>query len=217
LHRRLQALHDAQPLHCRRAAADFYAMLHNWLNEPWAATSSGGDVVGYVVGDLRRGFTSELVADTPARAFEVACAWARIAEANATIHAPALHNELTEQLCRAAERAWIGHSANWRVFRWPEVLSALMRARARTAPLEAGRVVVRATEWKRSLRIESGPGGVECAWVDEPAEVTLPERDLLRVLTGPVPPSCLLADSGVARSLGRLWPLPLWISHPDHV
>ena len=216
--RRAVALHDDQPAHAVRAAADFYKYLVCWYHRPWAAIDGKGAMVGYLVAGDSGDQVMELVADDDATALEMVKAWTTDhceGSASFGIHPWAVRH--AQLLARYCETMSVGSTGNWQVLDWPAVGDAVMKLRRRCAPMAEGEVVLE-VEGTGVLRLWVSGGEAGCqdakgARVD----LTCNAPTAMRVLFGPLKPSSVCDLPAGAVILESWCPLPLSWARQDGV
>lgn len=215
---RALALHDRQPAHAVRPAADFARYLVSWFHRPWAAIDGDGEMVGYLVADESGGQVPELVAADDAAALEMVKAWtADHCKGSATFEIHPWSLRQVQTLGRYCESMSVSGTGNWQVLDWVPALDALMKLWRHCVTMAEGEVVLR-VEGAATMRlaVRGDEAGCEVAQ-DAPPDLTCDGPTAMRLLFGPLRPSAVCDLPRKAGILESWCPLPLSWGRQDGV
>ena len=205
---RAQALHDAQPLHAVRPAADFHLYLRTWHHEPHAAFDAKGRLVGYLVTNKSGDYVAEFAARHDNDAFNLLQAWVLQRDGDGVnFDLSPLPSALLHRVTQCCEHVQLRSASNWQVFDWAATLDALLKARHTAAPLPKGAVVV-GVKGQGRFRLEVAGTAARCRTTAARADVEADAPTVTRLLFGPLKPAQVLPLGGRAAVLEAWCPLP---------
>lgn len=208
------ALFEAQPHRCERSRERFPAFLRHWWMRPLSLRRDGR-VVGYAVVGQGDGVTELVLTDAGDAVDAVRALMAFLHRDSLRIEVQPTLPELGAALGRVAEHVTVATSGNWRVFDWPRVVTALLRAKAGATALLDGEATLGVGDETLALSVHGGR--VACERTRGPAMLRLDPLTATRLLMGPVEPRLVAPLPPDATALSSWCPLPLSFSRQDHV
>lgn len=218
----LHHLHAQQPNRVERPWAALPLILRNWRLTTWVARSAAGRLLGYAVGNDARDEIVELVAGDPADLEAMIAGlstWLPEGTKALSLVTSGEALPIQQRLAATAQEVQLERNGNWRLYRWPRVLSVLMAWRGRQQRLSDGAARLRIEDQRLAITVRDGqPQVTALAPEAGPSEeLNLTHHQAVRLFFGPVavplgpglPPS--------AAALAHWCPLPLYLSRPDHV
>lgn len=213
----LKKLHDAQPLYCQRPAEAFNHYLQSWFYQPMLARDREGKIVGYLAAHQEKNQINELVAQDPQAAAQIVRPWVLQSDADVQLCLSGPTEPVLRRLGEFAETVTTEPTGNWRIFDWPRVVDALLKAQHAASPLMHGSVSLGIGDTATVFRLTVDDQGARCESVKGPADLTADPLTMTRLLFGPLPSSAVMQLPPAASILSAWCPLPLGFSPQDKV
>jgi hypothetical protein len=216
----LSSLYEQLPIRCQRSKESFSSHLRNWRRRAIVARDSDGRVAAYACLDPKEWNCVECCGRTPEAMEAIVRHLVENGGRPLRVSMPLIQDAVLLRLRELADDVSLIEAGNWRIYHWPAVIGALMRASHRARPLVPGSCVLRLRTgpWSDApkqdvvIRLAVEPDPV-CVESNEAPQVVASASEALLLLTSPVPPV-------VPMSVGTLscWrPLPLMIPMQDRI
>ncbi|MBL8875046.1 MAG: GNAT family N-acetyltransferase [Phycisphaerae bacterium] len=216
----LHALMQRQPIRCIRTADSFPRHLRNWRRRPLVVRDLRGHALGYTCFDANDATCVECCVENSEALSALLSYCIGAAKRPVRVSVPMIRDLQFNHLERLADDASLIEAGNWRIYQWPAVMTALLKARQSAMPLPPDTFVIRIDA------NASGPSGTgaehfrltidshaTCEFSDDAPDFEGSAAQVLRALTDPIPPNLPLR----AAQLGLWRPLPLVIPMQDRV
>ena len=215
-----KTLHDAQPIRCDRPLEDFFRYCVCWKFRPWAAFDRSDELVGYLIADDAGTVVPELVGGSAELSIRMVRAWVERSciGKNLRIKRSPVPDALFRELAANSERMEVCPSRNWQIFKWNEVVEALLQTKLQSTSLPDGSVSIAIDGWGViELRVDGE--NARCRRSDKATDPDLvcDPTTALRILFGPLAPSQIASLPRQARVLEAWCPLPLMLPNQDCV
>jgi len=180
-------LYDREPAHITRVDDNYYNYLTNWNMQPWAIIDDKGIMIGYLVSDKLGKKINEIFTDDIELFDDALCAWALIhPEEYITVYIPFWSVKVLERISVFSESTAIGESYQWQIFKWTEVIEALLTLKAGYTLLANGEVKI-GIEGYGIVKIIVNDGVIDCRLINEDADFTVDKYIASRIILGPLP------------------------------
>ena len=209
----LRRLYQRQPLTIDHPPEDFACRLNHWRHEMCVLRDTQGTAVAYAGLDRATQTVHELGVDDPSRLDGLVVALHRELGGVVRFRRVVLLEAVFLRLRDLSDALTLREAGGWRVLDMPRVMTALLRLKQEHQFLAPGRLVVRLTDRRQTVRLETTGGAPTCVATDEPAELETTSDALLQALTGPVP-TRLRDPAGL---LDAWRPLPLGLLMQDRM
>jgi len=209
--------HNRRLIHVQRSGEAFYDAISSWKNAPYAAWDDSGRAVGYIVANTAADTVAEIAARDKEAMQRIIAAWVEQSPGDAVeFEAPPLASSLTRFLFQTGESSSILPAGNWRVFDWPAVIEASLRAKNSSSRLPSGAFRLGIQE---SGVFELSVDGMQahCRPTDAAPDLQCDAKTAMTLLFGPMPPE-LAKLSPIDNFMLHAWaPLPLYMPRQDEV
>ena len=212
----LHRWHDRQFLHVQRSAHDFYYMLRSWKNSPFIAVDASQRPIGYLVSNSRGDAVYELAGENEETVEGMIAAWTEQHKTAVQIVTPLLASSLVKTMSGICDSFSIEPCGNWRVFDWPSVISATLKAKRRFAPLPDGAVRMAIGDHP-AFEIIVDYNHVYHQQPSAVPEIRCDEQTALSMLFGLFPSELAPGAPPRGGALPNWLPLPLYLPRQDEV
>jgi hypothetical protein len=180
-------LYDNEPVHITRPADNFYNYLKNWNMQPWAIIDEKGTMVGYLVADKTGKRINEIFTEDAELFDDAVCAWVKQhPEDYVTIYIPFWSVEILEKISSFAEGTGMGEAYHWQIFKWTEVIEALLTLKSSYTLLADGEIKLGIKDYG-TVKISVGNGKASCSLVNDEPDFMLDKYIATRFILGPMP------------------------------
>ncbi|MBS0198235.1 MAG: GNAT family N-acetyltransferase [Planctomycetes bacterium] len=208
----MRALYNQQSVRCERSAEHFPLQLAHWRREAWVTRDPSGRAVAYGCIDPKDFSCVDLCAQDADSLELFVRAQVLGAGKNLRVSMPLLQTPQFARIANLSDDVSLIEASNWRIYDWPAVLGALLRAKHAAQPLPAGACVLRITDADETVRLEVD-GEARCTRTSAAADLEADSSEMLRLLASPIP-----ADRPGGRTDWLAWrPLPLMIPMQDRI
>lgn len=212
----LHQWHDRQFLHVQRSANDFYKILCSWKNKPFIAVDASRRPIGCLVTNSNGDAIYELAGENEEAMEGIVAAWTEQHKTAIHIVTPPLAFPFVKTLSGICDAFSIEPCGNWRVFDWPLVVSAAMKAKSRFAPVPDGAVRLAIGDHP-AFEISVEGGRVDVQHTRAVPNIRCDELTALSMLFGALPSELVRGASPSQEALPDWLPLPLYLPRQDEV
>jgi len=218
----MHALYRQQRIRCTRSDESFSRHLHNWRRQPIVVRDSAGRIAGYSCYDPKDASCVECCFESNAALETFLCHQVAAAAQPLRLFAPLIRDARFNRLDDLADDCSVIEASNWRIYDWPAVFGALLKAKHDATPLVPGSCVITvnaapdiatAAGSKPITFRMSVDDQASCNRCDDPPDLEADAAQVLRLLAGPLPSELPRRASVLAH-----WrPLPLMIPMQDRI
>jgi predicted acetyltransferase len=208
--------HERQILRVERPQAQLYEILSGWSNEPFSALNSNDEFIGYVVSGMEGNSVKELAGENTDASLDIISAWTKKQGALVTIETPPFVSSLTTALSRLCESFCTVETGNWRVFNWPAVLTAALKAKNQMTPMANGSIRIAIENHDCYELVVDGESAV-CRPTFATPDIYCDEKTATALFFHSYPIDLTLSSIPKNSVLRQWLPLPLTISKQDEV
>ena len=211
-------LYDGESVHVTRKEDNFYNYLKNWNMQPWAIIDDKGRMIGYLVSDKTGKKINEIFTEDIELFDDAVCAWTlQHPDESITFYIPFWSVKVLERISAFSEGTAIGESYHWQIFRWTEVIEALLTLKSGYTLLANGEINL-GIENYGTVNITVKDGIAKCRLVEDGADFILDKYVASRIVLGPLPAFVSsLVPLKLHPVLSSWFPLPLCWFPQDNI
>ena len=210
----IRELYKAQPYRAEKDDDGFFDILSSWFNRPFVL-KSGGETVGFaVLGDESPHVSEFVLKDGVDLRDLILCMSSFAGGGDFSLELPPFAKEYCDICSGIAEDFTVRHNENLAIFRYRDLIDALLTYKAGVAKLEPGRLVMLIHGFRADerIRVEVSGNGVQAEYTDEPADIEIGHIEATALLGAIYSP--LRSGSSL---LSSWFPLPFFLADSDRV